>query len=459
MKQEIDFMIDLFYFLMDAIIIFYVMQSTLEYKYKSISPAIVIISLYSIFLLKYGTGAKCPEFFNIPMVGVVTRILVFLSLFFIIHIFFLGKYSQKLMSFFDYIALLSISEIMVILFFSLVLGISKEQIMQSEYIVWLETGVSKILQLFGIDLIRRIKGKKEIKHQIKLTFEIGMLLFYHVLIIVLCVVFIRWESVLEENKLLYGNLLLVVIFFIFVSSVVMIFKLRQKAEYQLELQLKLKELELEKRYGDKIEEMEYNLRSLRHDMNNHINVMVGLLNMKEYHELREYFSEINEEIEEINEVIILENKALAVLLNEKIVNAKGKGISLEVEVSRERFLFPMSELCALVGNLLDNAIEAVEKVQDNKYIYFRFYIQNGMLKLQCENPYIESPIQENGKFITIKKNVEEHGFGTRKIREIIEKHQGTLEITCKNLFKVKIEIPLELEETTLISMEQEGNTC
>ena len=92
------------------------------------------------------------------------------------------------------------------------------------------------------------------------------------------------------------------------------------------------------------------LRSLRHDMNNHMSVLQGLLAMQEYDDAKNYLSTITEELAVANSFIFTDNKVLSVMLNNKISKAHQFGITFDTELLTSTTPFSDSDLCAVVGN-------------------------------------------------------------------------------------------------------------
>ncbi len=101
-----------------------------------------------------------------------------------------------------------------------------------------------------------------------------------------------------------------------------------------------------------------------------------------------------------------------------------------------------TDLCALLGNALDNAIEAAKKAPDKK-ILIRMRADRGMLMLRVENSCVETPTVTNGIFATSKADVNQHGFGIRGMWEIATRYGGALETRVQgNHFELVACLPL-----------------
>lgn len=183
------------------------------------------------------------------------------------------------------------------------------------------------------------------------------------------------------------------------------------------------------------------LRALRHDMNNHMSVLQGLLGMKEYEDAKAYLSTITEELSVANSFVFIDNKVLSVLINNKISKARQLGITFDVEIMTSTTPFSDSDLCAVLGNILENAIEASSN-HENPYIYFSMKKSDNRLLIQCDNTYTVTPVFEKGNLITTKSEKGYHGIGTKTIRSVVESYQGTCEFTVDEQFHVNISVPI-----------------
>lgn len=439
MGEKITILLDLLYFMLDAVIINRVMQYMLEYKDKRYCKWLYMILIYSIFLMNY-ILLHIP-FLDTPIITSIVSVVMYVGIFLLTELFYKGEIGEKIFSVFAYIVLASVSELFIIIMTMVLFQISQKDIMQNNLIFLQVMGSTKVLQLIEVDIIRRIKNKRKHTMQIKFTFEMGSILIVYFFALIITIAISNWNQFFIKYAQLYITMILMLFLGASLVVIIVILKLLKRKNEEIELKNHVRQIELEKEYNDKIKEIEHHLRSLRHDMNNHMNVMKGLLYLGEYDELKQYFSEINEDLEKANQMPLLENKAFAVLLNEKVKRAEEAGIALELEMSRESSDIPASELCSLAGNLLDNAIEAVQKLKENKYIRFSFSVNQKSTELFCENPYDKMPVEKNGRFLSIKEDKINHGLGTRNIQEIVEKNHGELHISYDTDFCVHIILP------------------
>lgn len=111
-------------------------------------------------------------------------------------------------------------------------------------------------------------------------------------------------------------------------------------------------------------------------------------------------------------------------------------------------IFTPENMTSLFGNLIDNAIEATSlESEDNRFIKLTAMNRKNFLCIHIEN-YCSVKLKfKDGLPLTTKENTNEHGFGTRSVRYIINKYNGQLKMTYNNnIFSVNILIPIVLND-------------
>ena len=175
---------------------------------------------------------------------------------------------------------------------------------------------------------------------------------------------------------------------------------------------------------------------------------IDLINMK-CHDLKHFIRNKNfESVEEIEKMIQIYdsnlhtgNDAIDVVLMEKLLKCNNNGIKLSCIIDGKSLLF-MSEndIYSLFGNLIDNAIEAVEKLEKNKrVISLKVRSVRNFVSINIHNYYSHNIVYENGLPVTTKNEKNYHGFGMKSIEYICYKYNGSLSINSdKNVFNVNI---------------------
>lgn len=141
-----------------------------------------------------------------------------------------------------------------------------------------------------------------------------------------------------------------------------------------------------------------------------------------------------------------QNTALDVVLSGKMLTCNSKNIVITCIADGRRLGFMDDcDIYALFGNILDNAMEAVEHVSDpeKRMISLQVYTQDDFLKVEEENFFEGSLQYEGGLPATTKTDRINHGFGIQSIRMLVEKYDGTLKIqTQEDIFTLSILIPI-----------------
>lgn len=206
---------------------------------------------------------------------------------------------------------------------------------------------------------------------------------------------------------------------------------------------KQREEEKNRYYLRQLETMEAfseSMRSFRHDLKNHTIAMQAYLKNKQYDALEAYLTDTFIEKALSEESIHCGNTVVDSILNFKIQEARNKGITLETKVSIPLQLhISDSDLTVILGNLLDNAIEAVEPLTQERVIRLKISYQKGQLILSVKNPYKGDLLKKGERFITSKKDKELHGYGLSNVKHVVDKNGGTMRIqTDQQLFSVAL---------------------
>ena len=140
------------------------------------------------------------------------------------------------------------------------------------------------------------------------------------------------------------------------------------------------------------------------------------------------------------------NEAVDVILTEKELLCKKKDIRFTAMIDGSKFSFlKESDVYSLLGNVIDNAIEATSKLEneEERVISISTETKGGLLLIHEENFYDGNIIIKNNEFQTIKKNKAYHGFGLKSIKLLTERYHGDLSLrTDNNRFVIDILIPI-----------------
>ncbi|OCN02001.1 hypothetical protein A7X67_04400 [Clostridium sp. W14A] len=199
--------------------------------------------------------------------------------------------------------------------------------------------------------------------------------------------------------------------------------------------------EMNRLYYRNLEQEQFQVRRLRHDMANHLQTMSALPEP----ELRDYLNELIHSPVMNHTQKSCENRITNIVLASKTAIMEQRQIHSEVEVSiPQEITIQDSDLCAVFANSLDNAIEACDKLPEGqKHISIKARTDKGLFVLKVQNPSIGKTVLQNGIPITTKKDQRSHGFGLSSIREIAMRHGGSMEITEEDgMFTLLVYFPL-----------------
>ena len=163
-------------------------------------------------------------------------------------------------------------------------------------------------------------------------------------------------------------------------------------------------------------------------------------------ELDRYLGEIEESVEIYEAIVKTGNDVFDTILTEKSLYCKKHNIQVTCVADGSQLGFiDTIDLYAILGNVMDNAIEAVEKFdeKEKRQIDVMIYRQHQFLVINVINPMSEKLVYEDGLPLTRKADKMSHGFGLRSIRQILKKYEGFLNISEEDgCFSLKILIPM-----------------
>ena len=241
------------------------------------------------------------------------------------------------------------------------------------------------------------------------------------LIAVVLLTFQKYES--DAVSALALNQGLAVLPFVLVTSIVLLFAVLILADHE-RLEQSSRLAGLREVYYQGLRQQERQVRQLRHDLRNHLTVVQGLLEKGDAQGAAGYLDQLSGSPALRGGRRFCENETANVVLAAKAEIMERSGITADFAVSLPREL-PVADtdLAALLGNALDNAIEGVEGTGE-KRITLRCRVDKGLLMLRVENP-VGTEINPD---LATTADKSAHGFGIPGMREIAERYHGTLEV-------------------------------
>lgn len=221
------------------------------------------------------------------------------------------------------------------------------------------------------------------------------------------------------------------------------FLLRRTLYNMIDCRIERFQSELIEKQVREIQNMYRQVRGWRHDYRNHINNMKIQLSQENYDGLSDYLNELADDLDTVDTVIKTGNVMADAILNSKLNVAEKMNVQLNVKANVPEML-PMSdvELCSVLGNMLDNAVEACGTLPEEER-FMRVYI--GKLKDQLYLSVQNSAgkiRKEKGSYLSTKEG--EHGYGLFRIDRVAKKYGGYVNRQNEEgIFATEIMIPLK----------------
>ena len=209
---------------------------------------------------------------------------------------------------------------------------------------------------------------------------------------------------------------------------------RRIAEYQNDLITK---------HCDEVQNIYRTMRGWRHDYHNHIQTLLALSGDEV--KSREYLLNLNDDLTKVDTVLKTGNVMIDAILNSKLslINSKNIKVNAKAVVPPELKLSEI-DLCVIIGNLLDNAMEACLRQSENEERFIRVFI--GVLKNQLYisvSNSVGGKVKKSGKNYISSKNSETHGFGLMRVDRIAAKYNGYVNRQNEEgVFATEVMLPL-----------------
>lgn len=213
-------------------------------------------------------------------------------------------------------------------------------------------------------------------------------------------------------------------------------KINQKNTEQTENELLKLSLKQQSEMIEKIKVQYDNLSEMRHDYVHELAYIQGVLEDKNYIKLEAYIKEklSSEKLKGYN-YIFTSNKVIDSVINYKFSIAERKGISVVCTLTAEIPEAFERDISIILSNLLDNAIEASEKLKNAKpEIILNIFEKSGYYSILIKNRIAGSIISENKQLHTTKADKQHHGYGLKTVRVLAESHNGMVDIYEKDGF-------------------------
>lgn len=401
--------------------------------YYFIEIACVIAEMWMVqtFLGSYYAKRNCSILQTLGMYGIFGAIIAVLSLFpdlsFVrLAVTFFGiwttslvlfktKVIQGLLSGVAYCAIVAVNDVISVVSFQLC-GVSSDALMASNPARSMLLIVAHIL-LFGIVVILCIINRKSAsKMSVKILLPV---LPCWAISILLGFVF-TWQCVVMEYE--WHPLFLVVLIGLLYTNIIMIYftnKTSEQAQLKKDFEIAEHHYAMQQEYYDQLRVQQEETRALWHDISKY-------LRASQVDKSDAALMEVQQMLDSISQVVDVNNRVVSVILNEYFQIAKDADVSIELDVLVPTELFvTAADLYVLLGNTLDNAIEAcAELPKEQRRISLKLKKHNSILYYEISNTYDEKHLHR------VRGNY--HGFGLKNVAKCVEKYRGKLDVSTSN---------------------------
>ena len=197
--------------------------------------------------------------------------------------------------------------------------------------------------------------------------------------------------------------------------------------------LKIVELQTEQaeRHLNEVRSIHREMRAFKHDYHNHLQTLRGHIASGDMARALGYIDELDARLKSLDTLIKTGNVSADAILSSKIAQAKAAGIAVTVKANiSDRMALSDVELSIVLGNLLDNAIEACTLARGERFIRLFIALKGSMLYFSMLNSAAEKQIKRGSLFRTRKAGL--HGFGLKRAQSIIEEHGGWIKYNSED---------------------------
>lgn len=212
-------------------------------------------------------------------------------------------------------------------------------------------------------------------------------------------------------------------------------QMSRQAEETMLLHAQVQLGSMAKHHQEELQELTSEMRRFRHDFNNHVHVLQGFAQTKNHAKLEAYLNDLADNVGSFSDYIVTGNTILDVLLSGNISLAKQKGIRVTLDAMvPEKLPISDQDLCILMGNLFNNALEANLKIHDTakRFIDIALHVQNGQVVIMIKNATDGAEKKRGNRFVTTKNNLPGHGFGLVSIDHLVKTYGAFCEHSHHN---------------------------
>ena len=396
------------------------------FLYKKL-PIFLLVAIYVIATSIY----YCS---SIYLQEAYQRTIVYFGVCFLLSMCYQGYITYKLVLTFIYASIGVIVETIVAFIFSII-ELYWHFSFEDEYLIGIVLSNFLFLIIIGCMWIFLKEKLKKILQQTRWGIFYWDLLFFVLILITIIFSYGISYSTIKQGMVheLFFFLLLECLLIIFDIVIFFIFK---EMEHLQQEKMKAELLRQQNKAQENFykESIQKNLQ-LKKNVHDEKNFLLGIVGLLQSFKIDIAINEINKKIEQLvsNTTDYTGIIALDTVLTAKVEQAAQEGILLRPAIAfYGEICINLLDLVVLLGNALDNAIEAVIQITDteNKVVHLTMKLQDNFLLLEVRNPVNEKVVIQDNWITTSKKEKDLHGFGLGNMKLITEKYNGTMLLEC-----------------------------
>ena len=290
------------------------------------------------------------------------------------------------------------------------------------------------LELIGFSkfmLVRSVVALKKLNIKSELSIKQYLSVFLPITANIIFII-VMWSFVYKyiPNNTHINYIVLVLsglLIFSNISIITIINSIVRDKQLKIENQKIKEKIDIQYNYYLSLKKEQEKIDKFRHDMKNHL---ICIKNLAKTEESEKYIEKINFEINQNTVDFNTGSPILDIIFYEKSLICIDKKIEYQFDVDYSKCEFiDVIDTCSIFSNLLDNAIEACDKItQGKRFISIKGNKINNFFVIKCENSKINDILYEGKNIATDKENKDLHGIGLKSIRDSFEKYDGVINI-------------------------------
>lgn len=434
-------LINLFSNILDTILILYYLVIALSKKDIDLKKTAVLVILLVIFNTIINTG-----FGSVNFIG----FLIILTVLTIVYSYILNEpIANLIIHSLSAAILMGVIEMVSITFICLVFNVIPSTLLEVNIYRILAIVLAKTILFLTIKyLLRKIK----IPRFINFRFNISVVLIFLFNLFMLFMAYNVYKYLKNQTIVEYLNFIGLALGTIIYNW--LIYKITKESIYrsQQEIIWKMKEEKFYKKnfYINNMKDILQTIRAQRHELNNYLSILYGLICLEDFDKVKEYISKINDRLSGMNSIIETNNPIITAIISIQKNKAFNEGIEMDLDIDElpEELPFDSLDLSIIIGNLLNNAMEACLSLGKDQVRKIQFYMWIEKEKLTIHIKNTKSNLRKLdvkeilGRFTT-KEDKEKHGFGLSNVDFIVNQYNGILNLEdLGDEFVVDVTLPM-----------------